>query len=65
MKNDVRTEALNDYAQPLMQIERLAKEIHHLCLNNDYEAARLKAQTLCVEGRLLQHVLIIMQENKR
>lgn len=61
----MKTEEINDYAQPLMNIERMAKEIHHLCLNRDYEAARNKAQQLYVEGRLLQHVLRIMEENKR
>lgn len=61
----MQTEEINDYAQPLMNIERMAKEIHYLCLNRDYEAARNKAQQLYVEGRLLQHVLRIMEENKR
>lgn len=61
----MRNDEIVDYAQPLIQIEKLAKEIHHSCLNQEYEAARLKAQSLCVEGRLLQHVLMIMEEQKR
>lgn len=61
----MRNDEIVDYAMPLMQIEKLAKEIHHLCMNHEYEAARLKAQSLCVEGRLLQHVLTIMEEQKR
>jgi hypothetical protein len=28
---------INDYAMPLMQIERLAKQIHNLCLERKYE----------------------------
>lgn len=56
---------LNDYALPLMQIERLAKEIHALCLEHKYEEARLLAQKLCVEGRLLQHVLLLMDEKEK
>lgn len=55
---------LNDYAMPLMQIERMAKKIHDLCLEYKYEEARLLTQQLCVEGRLLQHVLHIMQEGE-
>jgi hypothetical protein len=61
MKND----EIVDYAMPLIQIEKLAKEIHQLCLSHEYEKARLKAESLCVEGRLLQHTLSIMEENKR
>jgi hypothetical protein len=55
---------INDYAMPLMQIERLAKQIHNLCLERKYEEARLLAQNVCVEGRLLQHVLYIMEEGE-
>jgi hypothetical protein len=55
---------INDYAMPLMQIERLAKQIHNLCLERKYEEARLLAQSVCVEGRLLQHVLYIMEEGE-
>jgi hypothetical protein len=55
---------LIDYAMPLMQIERMAKEIHDLCLERKYEEARLLAQRLCAEGRLLQHALHIMYEGE-
>ena len=54
-----------DYAMPLMQIERMAKQAHALCLEGKYGEARLLAQQLCVEGRLLQHVLYIMEEKEK
>lgn len=62
---DLQRDDLNDYAGPLMKIERLARDIHYLCLENKYEEARLATQHLCVEGRLLQHVLYIMEEKER
>lgn len=57
--------SINDYAMPLMQIERMAKQIHNLCLEHKYEEARLITQKLCVEGRLLQHVLLLMNEKEK
>lgn len=56
---------INDYAQPLIQIERLQKDIHAKCLEGQYEEARQLAQALCVEGRILQHVLHIMEEEEQ
>lgn len=56
---------LIDYALPLITIERLAKEIHNLCLEHKYEDARLIAQMLCAEGRMLQHTLHILDEKER
>lgn len=53
-----------DYAMPLMRIERTAKEIHELCLNRKYVEAQQIAQNLCVESRLLQHVLHIMDKKE-
>jgi hypothetical protein len=63
--SDGVTDVVVDYAEPLMKIEKLAKQIHYLCLEHEYETARTKAQELCVEGKLLQSVLVLMQENKR
>lgn len=57
------TEDIIDYAMPLMKIERLAKEIHDLCLEQRYEDAREGALHLGTEARVLQHTLTIMQEN--
>lgn len=62
---DSQKAEINDYAMPLMQIERMAKQIHDLCLEYKYEEARLLTQRLCVEGRLLQHVLYIMEEKEK
>jgi hypothetical protein len=53
-----------DYAMPLMVIERYAKEIHNMCLVYKYMDARLLTEKLCVEGRLLQHVLRVMDEQQ-
>jgi hypothetical protein len=55
---------LIDYAMPLIQVEVLAKQIHNLCLERKFGDAQLLARTLCVEGRLLQHVLRIMEEKE-
>jgi hypothetical protein len=50
-----------DYAMPLMNIERLARECHDLCLNKDYEAANELALKVGVEARILSASLAIMQ----
>jgi hypothetical protein len=50
-----------DYAMPLMNIERMAKETHHRCLENNLKAAEEVALRLGVEVRILQASLAIMQ----
>ena len=60
----METADINDYAMPLIQIERMAKQIHDLCLEQKYAEARRLTQHLCVEGRLLQHVLFLMEEKE-
>lgn len=54
-------ENLNDYAMPLITIERLTKQIHDLCLENRYAEAGEAALHLGVEVRILQGVLAIME----
>lgn len=54
-------EILNDYAMPLITIERLTKQIHDLCLENRYAEAGEAALRLGVEVRILQGVLAIME----
>ncbi len=55
------TAEIVDYAMPLMNIERLARECHDLCLNKDYEAANELALKIGVEARILSASLAIMQ----
>jgi hypothetical protein len=55
---------LVDYAMPLMRVERLAKQIHDLCLDGKYEEARENAMQLVVESRLLQTTLRYMSEEQ-
>lgn len=50
-----------DYAMPLMNIERLAKECHDLCLQRKYAEANEVALKLGVETRILSTSLAIMQ----
>jgi hypothetical protein len=57
MKDDV----LIDYASPLMTIERLAKEVHDMCLHRTLADAEEKALELVVESRLLVQTLRHMQ----
>lgn len=53
-----------DYAMPLMNIERMAREAHELCLNRNYEAASEVALRLGVEARILSATLAIMQNKE-
>ncbi len=55
------TENINDYAMPLITIERLSRQVHDLCLKNQYAEASEAALHLGVEVRILQAVLAIME----
>jgi len=57
MKEDV----LIDYATPLMNVERLAKEVHDACLHTTLREAEEKALELVAEARLLVQALRHMQ----
>lgn len=50
-----------DYAMPLMNIERLARQAHDMCLEKNYDAAIELALKLRVEARILEASLAIMQ----
>lgn len=52
---------LIDYAGPLMDIERLAKDVHDRCLHGTLAEAEEKSLQLLVEARLLLHTLRHMQ----
>lgn len=54
-----------DYAMPLMNIERMAKETHLLCLENKYAEARELSLKMASECRVLYVTLQIMQERQR
>lgn len=54
-----------DYAMPLMNIERLAKEVHQLCLKNKFGTAEDIAVLLLTEVRILQSTLAIMREEQQ
>ena len=57
MKEDV----LIDYAGVLMQVEKLAKEVHDACLHRTLSEAEEKALELVTEARLLVQTLRHMQ----
>lgn len=54
-----------DYAGPLMAVERLAKEVHHACLDRDYELAKEKALALIVEARLTYTSIAHVEEKEK
>lgn len=53
-----------DYAMPLMNIERIAKEVHSKCLDQDFRSAEEFALKLSVEARILLATLAIMQNKE-
>lgn len=59
------TEDIIDYAMPLMNIERMAREIHDLCLEHKYEDAAEIALHLTAESRVLKHTLTIMNDKEK
>jgi hypothetical protein len=56
---------LIDYAAPMMRIETLLKDMHNLLLDNKFDQAIELSPVITTEARLLQHILILMRENKR
>jgi hypothetical protein len=62
---DMTETAHIDYAGPLMAVERLAKEVHHACLDRDYESAREKALALIVEARLTYTSIAHVEEKEK
>jgi len=61
----MNTEAITDYAMPLIQIERMTKVIHDLCLEHKYGEARELTVHLGVENRILQATLALLQEKEK
>lgn len=61
----MKTEEIIDYAMPLMNIERMAKEAHNHTLKNDLTAAHEVSMLLGAEARILQRTLEIMMERQR
>lgn len=57
----IEIEQIVDYAGPLMQIDRLARDIHDRCLHNDLKGAEELTLRLIAEGRILRTSLAIMQ----
>ena len=55
-------EEINDYAMPLMRIERYAKLAHQSCLEQDYKEAAQHALHVIVEARALISTLKLMEE---
>jgi len=56
---------LVDYAAPLMEVERLAKGVHHACLERDYEKAQELAMAIVVEARITLQTLRHMNEKEK
>lgn len=53
-----------DYAMPLMNIERMTKEIYNSCLDDQLHNAEEIVLKLGVEVRVLQVTLAIMQNKE-
>lgn len=49
-----------DYAMPLIQVEKLVKRIHELCLRKEYIAANDICPDIITEVRMLSASLVIM-----
>jgi len=56
---------VTDYAMPLMEIERMARAIHDLCLEHKYGQARELTTHLGVETRILQATLALLEEKEK
>jgi hypothetical protein len=56
---------VTDYAMPLIEIERMARAIHGLCLERKYGQARELTTHLGVENRILQATLALLEEKEK
>jgi len=61
---DLQKDDIVDYAMPLINIERLARDIHELCLEHKYKEAQELALRLGAEARVLGMTLTIMEEKQ-
>jgi len=61
MENCMMTEEITDYAMPMMNMERMMRQVHDLCLEHRYAEAREVALHLGVEARILSATLAIME----
>ena len=61
----MKTETVTDYAMPLIEIERMTKAIHDLCLEHKYGEARELTVHLGVENRILQATLALLEEKEK
>jgi len=61
----LKTEDIIDYALPMIKIEKLLRKAHDLCLDGQLVEAREVVFALGVEARVLQHVLLIMDEKEK
>ena len=56
---------VTDYAMPLIEIERMARAIHDLCLERKDGQARELTTHLGVEVRILQATLALLEEKEK
>ena len=63
--DSLKTDDIIDYAMPMIKIEKLLRKAHDLCLEEQFVEAREAVLTLGVEARVLQHVLLIMDEKEK
>jgi len=61
----VEPENIVDYAMPMMKIEKMLREIHDLCLENDYASAYPLCAFIAVESRVLSASLAIMENSRK
>lgn len=57
----MKTDEVIDYAMPMMNMERMMRQVHDLCLENRFAEAREVALHLGVEARILSATLAIME----
>jgi len=55
---------IDDYALPMMRVEKCLQHMHNDLLENDYDAALVKAAALVAEARILSNVILLMKEQK-
>lgn len=56
---------LIDYAAPMMQVEKLLKDMHNDLLEKNLSLAFEKSVLLIAEARILSNVIVLMKEKEQ
>lgn len=61
----MRPTQLIDYAAPMLDLEKMLKDLHNLLLENKFDEGLELSMMIAAEARLLTRILQLMKEKQR